>query len=270
MSLKFLITEGNTMDILSHNRAAWDKKVDERDQWTCPVTTEDIERARQGKLDLVLTPTKSVPMSWFPPLDGTRTLCLASGGGQQGPLLAACGAVVTVLDNSPKQLGQDRFVAERDGLTIETVVGDMADLSAFSDDTFDLIVHPVSNCFVPDVRPVWLECCRVLRHGGVLLAGFVNPLRYVFDEEMTDRGKLEVRDAIPYSDLQNPSEAHRRRIFNELRPCEFGHTLADQLDGQLEAGLALTGLFEDRCAEADHDPISRYIDTFIATRAVKP
>ena len=117
------------MDVLSHNRASWDKKVDERNRWTCPVTSEIVERARQGEFQLVLTPTKPLPMSWFPPLKGTRTLCLASGGGQQGPLLAACGAVVTVLDNSPKQLSQDRLVAERDGLAIETIEGDMADLS---------------------------------------------------------------------------------------------------------------------------------------------
>jgi len=30
--------------------------------------------------------------------------CLASGGGQQGPVLAAAGAHVTVFDNSPRQL----------------------------------------------------------------------------------------------------------------------------------------------------------------------
>jgi 2-polyprenyl-3-methyl-5-hydroxy-6-metoxy-1,4-benzoquinol methylase len=69
-------------------------------------------------------------------------LCLASGGGQQGPILAAAGARVTVFDNSPQQLAQDRFVARREGLTLETVEGDMRDLSVFADVSFDLIVHP--------------------------------------------------------------------------------------------------------------------------------
>jgi SAM-dependent methyltransferase len=257
------------MDVRSHNRASWDKKADEGNRWTCPVTKEVIERARRGTIELVLTPTKPVPMSWFPPLNGTRALCLASGGGQQGPLLAACGAVVTVFDNSPRQLAQDRFVAERDGLRIETIEGDMAHLSAFSDETFDLIVHPVSNCFIPDVRPVWRECSRVLRHGGVLLAGFNNPLRYIFDDELVENGNLKVRHAIPYSDLDHLNDRDRRRlVLDEMRPLEFAHTLADQIGGQLEAGLVLTGFFEDRVA--GDDPISRYIDTFIATRAVKP
>src|SRR5205085_1973198 len=100
---------------------------------------------------------------WFPPVAGLEVLCLASGGGQQGPILAAAGARVTVFDNSPNQLAQDRLVADREGLALETVRGDMADLAAFPDARFDLIVHPCSNMFVPDVRPVWREAFRVLR-----------------------------------------------------------------------------------------------------------
>jgi hypothetical protein len=95
-----------TINFLAYNRAAWDQKVEQQDRWTRPVTKEVVDRARRGKFELLLTPTKPVPRSWFPELKGTRTLCLASGGGQQGPLLAAVGAVVTVFDNSPKQLSQ--------------------------------------------------------------------------------------------------------------------------------------------------------------------
>lgn len=253
-------------DVLAHNRAAWDKKVEEQDRWTRPVAKEFIERAKQGSIELFLTPTKPVPLSWFPELKGNRTLCLASGGGQQGPLLAASGAVVTVFDNSPKQLSQDRFVAERDGLTIETVMGDMADLSLFPDERFGLIVHPCSNCFVPDIRPVWRECFRVLRRGGILLTGFSNPVRYIFDDERMENGSLEVRHAIPYSDLIDLPEAARP----PMRPLMFGHTLADQIGGQLDAGFVLGGFYEDGFDEPEKDPISRYLDTFIATRAVKP
>ncbi len=259
------------MDVLAHNRAAWDQKVEQRDRWTRPVTTEVIERAKRGEFELLLTPTKPVPMSWFPELKGARVLCLASGGGQQGPLLAAAGAVVTVFDNSPKQLGQDRFVAERDGLAIETVEGDMADLSVFAAERFDLIVHPCSNCFVPDVRPVWRECARVLCRGGALLAGFNNPVRFLFDDERSQIGSLEVRHSIPYSDLTGLSDAERRRlVLDKMLPLEFAHTLTDQIGGQLDVGLLVSQFFEDRCSESDQDLLSRYMDTFIATRAVKP
>ncbi len=233
-------------------------------------TAEVIERARRGQFELLLTPTKPVPLDWFPTLAGTPTLCLASGGGQQGPLLAAAGAVVTVYDNSPKQLAQDRLVAEREGLSLATIEGDMADLSVFSDGAFGLIVHPVSNFFVPDIRPVWRECFRVLRAGGVLLAGFANPVRYLFDDERMQNGSLEVRHAIPYSDITDLSDTDRQRlILEELQPLEFAHTLADQIGGQLDAGFVMNGFFEDGYPEPNNDPISRYMKTFIASRAVK-
>jgi len=215
----------------------------------------------------VLTPTKRVPREWFPPLDGREVLCLASGGGQQGPILAAAGAIVTAFDNSPAQLNQDRQVADRDGLNLTTVEGDMRDLSPFSEGQFDLIFHPCSNGFVPDVRPVWRECHRVLRPGGVLLAGFANPALYVFDDAAaTERGELVVKHAIPYSDLTSLTDDERKRYTDKHEPLCFGHTLDDQIGGQLHAGFVLTGFYED------HDPthpLAKYLPTFIATRSVK-
>ena len=183
---------------------------------------------------------------------------------------AAAGAKVTVLDNSSNQLDQDRLVAIREGLKIELVQGDMADLSPFSDNRFGLIFHPCSNVFVPNVIPVWQECHRVLRPGGVLLAGFTNPVRYIFDDERKENGNLEVRYRLPYRDLDHLDEPHIREIVKARRPLEFAHTLEDQIGGQLNAGLAITGFYEDTFAAADQDPISQYMSTFIATRAVKP
>lgn len=258
------------MDVRAHNRAAWDKKVVEGNPWTVPVSPEVVERARAGLFELLLTPTKAVPMSWFGELKGRAVLCLASGGGQQGPLLSAAGARVTVLDNSPSQLGQDRLVAEREGLEIETIEGDMSDLSMLADESFDLIVHPCSNCFVPEVRPVWRECLRVLREGGLLLAGFTNPVRFVFDYEELLNGNLEVRHSIPYSDLTQLSEAEMKRlVLEETHPLAFAHTLTDQIGGQLDAGFMLSGMYEDGYPASRGDPISRYLESFIATRGVK-
>ncbi len=256
------------MDIQVYNRDAWDKEVERGNQWTVPVGPDVIEAARRGSWEVLLTDTKPVPKEWFPDLAGLDVLCLASGGGQQAPVLAAAGANVTVLDNSPKQLAQDRLVAERDSLTLEAVQGDMADLSRFADESFDLVFHPVSNLFVPDVRPVWAEAFRVLRRGSSLLAGFLNPAVYIFDLELADRtGELRVRYALPYADATSLDEEERRRKIDGGEPLEFSHTLEDQIGGQIEAGFLIAGFYEDRHRD---DPIAAHMPTFIATRAIKP
>lgn len=256
------------MNVREYNRDAWNREVGRGNRWTVPVSSEVINAARQGQWEIVLTNGKPVPKDWFPELAGLDVLCLASGGGQQGPILAAAGAHVTVFDNSPQQLAQDRRVAEREGLALTTVEGDMADLSALDDESFDLIVHPVSNVFAPEVRPVWQEAFRVLRHGGVLMAGFMNPAFYIFDFDLAEKGVLEVKYGLPYSDVTSPSEEDRQRILASGRPLEFSHSLEDQIGGQLEAGFLLTALYEDRFDEPD--TISEYMPTFIATRAIKP
>jgi SAM-dependent methyltransferase len=255
------------MDIRVYNRDAWDRQVAKGDRWTVPVGPEVIAAARRGDWHVVLTPTRPVPRDWFPPLAGLEVLCLASGGGQQAPVLAAAGASVTVLDNSPAQLGQDRLVAIREGLAIEAVEGDMAALDAFRDGRFGLVFHPCSNCFVPQVRPVWREAFRVLHGGGVLLAGFVNPALYLFDDASAEKGELVVRHAVPYSDLESLTEEERRRYTDKGEPLVYGHTLEDQLCGQLDAGFVLTGFYEDR--DPAH-PLAKFLPAFIATRAVKP
>jgi SAM-dependent methyltransferase len=258
------------MDVRALNREAWNRLVDVGDRWTIPVNAEEIARARLGDWSILLTPTRPVPRSWFPAdLSGVSILCLASGGGQQGPILAATGATVTVFDNSPKQLGQDRMVAEREGLDIRTIEGDMADLSVFDDETFDLIFHSCSNCFISDVRPVWREAYRVLRKGGVLSVGFVNPIRYVFDEQLEEQGQLVVRHGLPYSDLTSLDDSEREQVLKR-GPLQFGHTLEDQIGGQLDAGFVISGMYEDRFPEEDKDLASRFFATCIATRAAKP
>src|SRR5512146_3186044 len=259
------------MDTLEHNRRAWDREVEGGNPWTIPVGPGPIAAARKGEWTIVLTPTKPVPHAWMPDLPGKDVLCLASGGGQQGPILAAAGAHVTVLDLSPRQLESDRTVARRENLDITTVQGDMANLDMFADGSFDYIVHPVSNVFAPDVRPVWREAFRVLRRGGVLVAGFVNPVLYIFDLDLGDSmGNLEVKHALPYSDLEAMGEEQLRDYMAQQNPLEFSHTLDDQIGGQLAAGFHLTGLFEDRDLAADAFPLNKYMPTFIATRAVKP
>ncbi len=177
-----------------YNSKVWDKKVQEGVVYTKPVGHELIDESKRGNWEITVTTQRSVPRHWFPQsLSGINVLCLASGGGQQGPILAAAGAVVTVVDISEKQLEQDALVAKREGLQLTTMKGDMTDLSFLEDSTFDLIVHPVSNVFVENILPVWKEASRVLKEGGTLISGFTNPLLYLFDDDKEDKGILDVQ-----------------------------------------------------------------------------
>ena len=253
------------MDIAKHNQAAWDGYVDKKDKWTRPVTGEDLREAENGRWTVLLTPSKPVPHHWFPKLKGLKVLGLASGGGQQGPILAALGADVTIFDNSEKQLMQDRMVSDRYNLNIKTVQGDMRDLSAFDTGTFDLVFNPCSIVFVPDVKPVWNECSRVLRHGGILMAGLINPVSF---QVVESRNGLILHHKQPYTDLHSLPEEKLRELIEAGEALEFGHSLTDQVGGQLEAGLVLTDMYEDQWN--DGKAIDDYLPAFIATRSVKP
>ncbi len=256
-------------DPVAHNRLAWDRQVELGNEWSRPVTSEVIARARAGEWSVVLIGYEPVDRGWFPDdLTGRDVLCLASGGGQQGPVLAAAGARVTVFDNSSRQLAQDESVAQRDGLELRTVLGDARDLSAFPDASFDLVFHPVSNLFIPQLEPVWRECHRVLRPGGILLAGFLNPDVFIFDAHALDsRGELVVRHRLPYSDLTHLEPGERERLWGADAPVEYSHTLTEQIGGQLAAGFVLTGF-----ADAPHhsNATAGWLPGYFATRAVKP
>jgi SAM-dependent methyltransferase len=255
---------------IKHNQEAWDKQVQKGNQWTIPVSPEIIQQAREGNWEVVLTPWKPVPKDWFPDLKSLKILCLASAGGQQAPIFSAAGADVIVYDLSSEQLKKDKLVAERENLKIETIQGDMTDLSTFRNQHFDLIFHPVSNCFVQNIIPVWKEACRVLREGGALLSGLTNPIMYLFDESDPQVPlNLEIVNKVPYSDLESLNHEQKENYKRDGIPFEFGHTLEDQIGGQIDAGFLINGFYEDKHTPKSH-PIYEHISTFIATKAIKP
>jgi len=254
----------SNINIRNYNREAWNRQVDGgENRWTQPVNSEVIARARKGDFAILLTENIPVPHSWFPKLQGADILCLASGGGQQGPILAAAGANVTVFDNSPRQLAQDQLVAEREALNLRLVEGDAADLSVFADESFDIVFNPCSTVFMSDVRTVWKEAFRILRHGGILMTGSMNPIHYIFDLEKFDNGILEAAHSIPYSDLESMSREYLEKGF----PLEFGHSLTDLLGGQCAAGFQIVDLYEDVMSKSALEKIH---PSYFATKSVKP
>jgi SAM-dependent methyltransferase len=257
------------MSYLEHNRRSWNDGAMADSLWARPVDDAAIERARKGTWEVLLTPRTPVPRAWLGDVAGRDVLCLASGGGQQAPILAAAGARVVSFDLSEEQLRKDRIVAERHGLRVACVPGDMADMSALADASFDLIFHPASNVFVADLAPVWRECARVLRPGGVLMSGFMNPSVFLFDHAEADETHvLTVRYALPYADQADLPPAKLQAKLDAREPLEFSHSLTAQIGGQIDAGFVIDGLYEDRWVD-DSWLFSTRSPICIATRAVR-
>ena len=230
-------------------------------EWGTPISHETFLNAKNGTWDVVLTPTKPVPHDWFGDLSGKKVLGLASGGGQQMPIFAALGAECTVLDYTLSQLESERLVAEREGYEIHIVRADMTKPFPFPDESFDLIFHPVSNCYIEEVESVWRECARVLRPGGRLLAGLDNGINYVFDESET-----KMCFSLPFNPLQNPDQMQFSVEKNE--GIQFSHTIEEQIGGQLRAGFILKDIFGDTNGVGllhEHT-----VPTFWASLAIKP
>ena len=249
------------MNYTDINAKTIDQWVEDGWEWGQPITHEIYEKARQGEWQIVLTPTRSVPREWYPELKGCKVLGLACGGAQQMPILTAAGASCTVLDYSEKQLESERMVAEREGYHIEIVRADMTKPLPFADETFDMIIHPVSNCYVEEVLPIWRECYRILKKGGRLLAGLDNGINFLFNEE--DEGRVVY--SLPYNPLQDPKQLEEG-IQNGWG-VQFSHTLDEQIRGQIQAGFALKDLYEDTDGVGflhEHG-----VPTFWATLAIK-
>ncbi len=256
-------------DFIAHNRAAWDKQAEEQHPWSRPVSGELIAAARYGKWNVHITP-RPLSQEWLGDIKGKTILCLAAAGGQQAPVLAAAGADVTVFDISDRQLQQDRDVAERDGLQLKTVQGDMSDLSAFPDASFDMVIQPISNLYVADVRPVWQECHRVLKSGGALLASFYNPVVFIGDRDpqYAREGLIRPRYKLPYSDIANLDKQVLADKQQQGEAVVFGHSLSDLINGQLEAGFLIAGFYEDEQPNPRF-VVDSFMPTFLATRSIK-
>ena len=256
------------MDPNQYNQIAWDRIAKDQRQWFVPPTPERIAAAGRGEILIRLTATKNVPADWFGPVEklaNLKVLCLAAGGGHQGPLLAAAGADVTVVDFSEGQLEIDRQVASEHDLTLKTLQRDMRDLGDIG--PFDMIINPCSVNFCDQVERVWQEAFRVLSPGGVFMAGLINPINYLFDDEEMLSGKFVVKNSIPF----HSNSAELIDVQDEdvpPVPAEFGHSLEQLISGQLKAGFLLTDFYEDRWGAGDL--LSERISVFMATRCIKP
>lgn len=245
-------TDINADAVDSWNKEGW--------EWGIPITHEQFCRAKEGEWKILLTPTKIMPRKWLPQaLKGLKILGLASGGAQQIPVFAALGANCSVLDYSPSQIKSEIEVAARDGYEVEAIRGDMTEKLPFDDETFDIIVHPVSNCYIKEVEHVFNECYRVLKRGGILVCGLDNGVNYITDDEVT------ISNSLPFDPLENTE--YMRKLERDNDGVQFSHTMEEQIGCQLKAGFRLTDIYEDTNGEGRLHELN--IPTFIATRAIK-
>ena len=242
------------------NKKTIDRWIEEGWEWGTPISHEVYEDAKKGKWGVLLTPTRNVPHEWLGELKGKKILGLASGGGQQMPVFSALGAECTVLDYSPKQIESELYVAERERYQIHAIEGDMTKTLPFEEETFDIIFHPVSNCYIKDVQHVFNEAYRVLKKGGIFLAGLCNEINYMVDEE-----EKEIIWKMPF----DPSVDERAKQYMIKVDCgmQFSHSLEEQIGGQLKAGFTLLDLYEDTNGEGRLHELN--IKTYIATKAIK-
>lgn len=230
-------------------------------EWGQPISHEEFIKATQGEWNVVLTPTKNVPHEWFGVLKDKKVLGLASGGGQQIPIFSALGAKCCVLDYSTKQCESEQMVAQREGYEVEIIQADMSKPLPFEEESFDLIFHPVSSCYIEEIKPLFKECYRILKKGGIFLAGFDNSINYLFDE----KDELTIKNTLPYNPLKY-KEQYEESMRNNWG-IQFSHSLEEIIMGQLEAGFTLTHLYEDTNGSGklhEHN-----VPTFLATRSIK-
>lgn len=228
------------------NRAAWDERVRRKDWYIDTAREEDFLRP------LVVAD----PVGWLGNVVNKRVLCLAAGGGRHGPLLAAAGARVTVVDLSPEMLALDRQVASARGLTVATIEASMDDLRELDDSQFDAVVQPVSTCYVPDVRLVFAEVARVLRTEGVYVVQHKQPISLQASAGPVGSSQSFMINE-PYA-KEGPLPPEREGCMHRERgTLEYVHRLGDLLGGLCQSGFVIEDV-----AEPDHTRPDAKLGTF--------
>ena len=217
-----------------HNRRVWDERV-RRGEW-------HTESARDRDF---LDPIGAVDdQGWLGGnVRGKRVLCLAAGGGKHGPLLAAAGARVTVVDLSAAMLEQDRRIAHERGLSLKLELASMDDLSRFADASFDVVIQPVSTCYVPDVLVVYREVARVTAPGALYISQHKQPASLQAEVLPSGRGYLLSEPYYRTGPLPGVMEGCLHR---EAGTIEFLHRWEELIGGLCRAGFVIEDFVEPR------------------------
>ena len=255
-------------DYIKFNQNRWNNVSRKKgNPYTLPLTPEEYFEAINNEIRVGLTVGKSVPAEWFKKAKGNKILGLACGGGQQGPIFAGKGYDTTIMDFSVEQLDKDRMVAERENITISTVQGDMTKPFPFEDNSFDIVFCPVSDVYVEDLDNMWEESYRILKPGGLLMVGYMNPWIYMYEgDDVWDYPEKELllKYSLPFNSRELQKEG--KLTINPEYGYEFSHTLEKQIGGQLKAGFAMIDFYESK---DDRNRLSKYASDYLANLCIK-
>ena len=245
-----------------HNSQAWDDLAREGASFANPVRPVDFQN-----------PGRIInPFGWLPtPYEGRRVLCLAAGGGRHGPLFAAAGAVTTVVDISEEMLKLDRWVAERESLTLTTLKTSMSALEELGTAVFDIVLQPVSSCYVSDLNQVYREVARVLKPGGVYVVQHKQPISLQASSVPDREGRYVICEPYDREGALPPVTGSEHR---EPGTHEYLHRLENILGGLCRAGFVIDDVREPRHGDPEADPgsfrhRSRYVPPYLAVRAIR-
>ncbi len=105
-----------------------------------------------------------------------NVLCLAAGGGRHGPLYAASRCACHHGRSESQRCWNSIDGLPRSGdLQLRTIETSMDDLSMLREAEFDLVIHPVSTCYLPSVAGVFAEVARVTRPAGLYISQHKQP-----------------------------------------------------------------------------------------------
>lgn len=249
------------MSAHQHNRRAWDALVRDKQRFTVPARDEDFA-----------DPLKTVDqLGWLGgDIRGRTLLCLAAGGGKHGPLYAAAGAMVTVVDISPAMLELDRQVAAERALSLRTIEASMDDLSAFSAGEFDIVIQPVSTCYLPEIAPVYREVARVTRPGGMYISQHKTPVSLQAQQKPTARD-YEISEPYYRSGPLPPVAGSRLREEGTL---EYLHRWEEILGHLCRSGFVIQDVIEPLHADAKAEPGSfghrcQFIAPYVRIKALR-
>jgi SAM-dependent methyltransferase len=225
---------------------------------------------RPAKDEQFLDPLPQVdPLGWLGgDIRGKRCLCLAAGGGKHGPIYASAGAMVTVVDISAAMLALDREVAAERGYELRTVEASMDNMPMLTAAEFDLVIHPVSTCYVPDVGAVFREVARILRPGGIYVSQHKTPTSMQTDVTPAARG-YELLEPYYRAGPLPPVVGSRHREEGTL---EFLHRWEELIGGMCRSGFVIEDLVEPVHAAADaergsFEHRSRYVAPYVRIKA---